>query len=79
MRQVITTQSVHPRAYDAIELVDMIHRSGRAAKAIVPVEDALAVALREAGSEAVVLIAGSVFLAAAAREVLPKLGNNGTE
>ncbi len=79
VRQVITTQSVHPRAYDAIELVDMIHRSGRAAKAIVPVEDALAVALREAGSEAVVLIAGSVFLAAAAREVLPKLGNNGTE
>ncbi|MBG0786947.1 MAG: bifunctional folylpolyglutamate synthase/dihydrofolate synthase [Anaerolineaceae bacterium] len=79
VRQVITTQSVHPRAYDAGELVDMVHRSGRAAKAIVPVEDALAEALREAGSEAVVLIAGSVFLAAAAREVLPKLGNNGTE
>ena len=70
VRQVITTQSVHPRAYDAVELVDMVHRSGRAAKAIVPVEDALAEALREAGSEAVVLIAGSVFIAAAAREVL---------
>jgi len=70
VRQVITTQSVHPRAYDASELVDMVHRSGRAARAIVPVEDALAEALREAGSEAVVLIAGSVFIAAAAREVL---------
>ena len=70
VRQVITTQSVHPRAYDAGELVDMVHRSGRAAKAIVPVEDALAEALREAGDEAVVLIAGSVFIAAAAREVL---------
>lgn len=70
VRQVITTQSVHPRAYDAGELVDMVHRSGRAAKAIVPVEDALAEALREAGNEAVVLIAGSVFIAAAAREVL---------
>ena len=70
VRQVITTQSVHPRAYDAEELVDMVHRSGRAAKAIVPVEDALTEALREAGDEAVVLIAGSVFIAAAAREVL---------
>lgn len=70
VRQVITTQSVHPRAYDAGELVDMVHRSGRAAKAIVPVEDALTEALREAGDEAVVLIAGSVFIAAAAREVL---------
>jgi len=70
VRQVITTQSVHPRAYDANELVDMVHRSGRAAKAIVPVEDALAEALREAGSEAVVLIAGSVFIAAAACEIL---------
>ena len=61
VRQVITTQSIHPRAYDANELVEMVHRSGRSAKAIVPVEDALAEALREAGSEAVVLIAGSVF------------------
>ena len=79
VRQVITTQSIHPRAYDANELVEMVHRSGRSAKAIVPVEDALAEALREAGSEAVVLIAGSVFLAAAAREVLSKNRNNGTE
>ena len=76
---MITTQSIHPRAYDANELVEMVHRSGRSAKAIVPVEDALAEALREAGSEAVVLIAGSVFLAAAAREVLSKNRNNGTE
>ena len=79
VRQVITTQSIHPRAYDAVELMDMVHRSGRSAKAIVPVEDALAEALREAGTEAVVLIAGSVFIAAAAREVLAKNRNNETE
>ncbi len=40
VRQVITTQSVHPRAYDANELVEMAHRSGRSAKAILPIEDA---------------------------------------
>lgn len=79
VRQVITTQSIHPRAYDANDLVDMVHRSGRSAKAILPVEEALAEALREAGSEAVVLIAGSVFIAAAAREVLTQNRNNGTE
>lgn len=79
VRQVITTQSIHPRAFDAVALTDMVHRSGRSAKAIVPVEDALAEALREAGTEAVVLIAGSVFIAAAAREVLAKNRNNDSE
>jgi dihydrofolate synthase / folylpolyglutamate synthase len=75
VRQVITTQSVHPRAYDANQLVDLAHRSGRSAKAIVPIEDALSEALREAGNEAVILITGSVFVAAAARELLAKFKN----
>ncbi len=75
VRQVITTQSVHPRAYDANQLVDLAHRSGRSAKAIVPIEEALTQALQEAGSEAVVLITGSIFVSAAAKEVLAALTN----
>jgi dihydrofolate synthase / folylpolyglutamate synthase len=75
VRQVITTQSVHPRAFDANQLVDLAHRCGRSTKAIVPIEDALIEALREAGNEAVVLVTGSVFVAAAARELLVNLKN----
>ncbi len=70
---MITTQSVHPRAYDAGKLVEMAHRCGRSAEAILPVEKALEVALEEAGQEAVVLVTGSVFVAAAAREIFPQL------
>lgn len=76
VRRVITTQSIHPRAIDAEKLVELAHRCGRSAQAITPIEDALAVALQEAGQEAVVLITGSVFVAAAAREILSELKNN---
>ena len=73
VHRVITTQSIHPRAYDAGKLVEMAHRCGRSAEAIIPVEKALEAALEEAGQEAVVLVTGSVFVAAAAREIFPQL------
>jgi dihydrofolate synthase/folylpolyglutamate synthase len=75
VRRVITTQSVHPRAIDAEGLVALAHRSGRSASAIIPIETALATALEEAADEAVVLITGSIFIAAAARELLADLEN----
>lgn len=71
VRRVISTQSIHPRAIGAEQLVELIHRCGRSAAAITPIEDALKVALDEAGDEAVVLVTGSIFIAAAARELLP--------
>lgn len=71
VRRVITTKSIHPRAIDAEELVELAHRCGRSAVAITPIEDALAAVLEEAGDESVVLITGSIFVAAAARELLP--------
>jgi len=77
VRRVIATQSIHPRAMDAEELVKMAHRSGRSAIAITPIEDALMKALNEGGDEAVILVTGSVFVAAAAKEVLPVI--NGKE
>jgi dihydrofolate synthase/folylpolyglutamate synthase len=73
VRRVIATQSIHPRAIDAEKLVELIHRCGRSAAAITPIEDALKIALDEAGDEAVVLVTGSVFVAAAARELLPQI------
>lgn len=71
--RVIATQSSHPRAIDADTLVELAHRFGRSAQAIIPVEDALAAALDEAGHESVVLVTGSIFVAAAVREIYSKM------
>ncbi len=73
VQRVITTQSIHPRAIDADKLVEFVHRCGSSAQAITPIEDAFKQALEEAGQDAVILITGSVFVAAAAREVFPGL------
>jgi len=73
VRRVITTQSIHPRAIDAEELVDLAHRSGRSAEAVTPIEEALKKAIDEAGGDSVILITGSVFVAAAARELFPRI------
>jgi dihydrofolate synthase/folylpolyglutamate synthase len=67
--RVVVTQSVHPRALDAEELVALAHRYGCPAQSFVPVEAALAAALDLAErEEALVVAAGSLFLAAAVRE-----------
>ncbi len=68
VRQVITTQSIHPRAMDANKLVELAHQFGKPAQAVLPVELALDTALQLAGQEAAVVAAGSLFVAAAVRE-----------
>jgi dihydrofolate synthase/folylpolyglutamate synthase len=68
VRQVIATQAVHPRATDPQLLVNLAHQFGRPAMAVHNVPDALEEALRQAGQDALVLVAGSIFLAAAARD-----------
>lgn len=73
VRQVIATQSSHPRSIDANILVEIAHRLGRSAQAILPIEDALAAALTAAEQESVILVTGSIFVAAAAKEIIPKL------
>jgi len=71
--RVITTQSNHPRSIDAETLAELAHRFGRSAQAILPIEDALSVALEEAGQESVLLVTGSIFVVAAARDILAEL------
>jgi dihydrofolate synthase/folylpolyglutamate synthase len=73
VKRVIATQSIHPRAMDARNLVGLAHRFGRSADAILPIEDALQTAIKEAGQDSVILITGSVFVAAAARQILADL------
>jgi len=67
VRQVIATRSYHPRAVDPEELVELAHRFGRPAKMVETVEDSLEEAIHAAGGEAMILAAGSIFIAAGAR------------
>ena len=69
VRQVIATQSIHPRAMDANKLVELAHQFGVRAKAVLPLERALDTALSAAGEDAAVVVTGSLFVAAAVREV----------
>jgi dihydrofolate synthase / folylpolyglutamate synthase len=69
VRQVVATQSIHPRAMGAEKIVAMVHQFGLPAKAVLPLEDALDVALGDASDGAAVVATGSLFIAAAIRSV----------
>lgn len=69
---LIATQSIHPRAIDANELVTIAQQFGCQAQAVVPIENAIKTALELAGNGSAIIVAGSIFIAAAAREVLVK-------
>ena len=73
VKRVVATQSIHPRAMEAHKLVEMAHQFGVPAVAELPLENALDLALKLADGEAVVLAAGSLFIAAAVREAWQKL------
>ncbi len=68
-REIITTASTHPRAADPEYLAKLARRFGRPTTAVMPAERAIAEALRRSGGEAVVLITGSLFIAAAGRSI----------
>ncbi len=67
VKQVIATRSYHPRAMEPEDLVEYAHRFGRAVKVVPAVEDALEEALNTAGTDELVLVTGSIFVAAGAR------------
>lgn len=66
--EVIATQSYHPRAIDPNPLVDLAHQFGLPARIIPDVADALMAAVQSAGDERLVLVTGSIFVVAGARE-----------
>ena len=73
VQQVIATESTHPRAMASEEIVAIAHRFGRPARVINPVDEALKQAIEAAGQDAVVIATGSIFVAAAVREMWHKL------
>jgi dihydrofolate synthase/folylpolyglutamate synthase len=70
--RLIATQSVHPRAMEADKLVEIAHQFGSRAQAVLPLEDSLITACEMASDEAIVLVTGSIFVAAAARDAWNK-------
>jgi dihydrofolate synthase/folylpolyglutamate synthase len=75
VKRMVATQSVHPRAANADNLVTLAHKYGTPARAVVPVEKALELALELAEQEdAAVVAAGSLFIAAAVRTVWQERG-----
>jgi dihydrofolate synthase / folylpolyglutamate synthase len=74
IEHVICTESWHPRAMRADKLVEYSQHFGRPAQAIMPVENALNQAIQAAGDHAAVVVAGSLFIAAAVRECWHKMG-----
>lgn len=67
VKQVIASKSYHPRSMEPEELVDYAHRFGKPVMVIPAVEDALEEALSIAGEDELILVTGSIFIAAGAR------------
>ena len=80
VNQLIATQSVHPRAMDAAQIIELARPYGLPARAVLPLEqavdEALKVAKQDATGQTVVLAAGSLFIAAAVRETWQKIAQN---
>jgi dihydrofolate synthase / folylpolyglutamate synthase len=70
IKRVIATESIHPRAMPADQIVDLVHHLGRPARAVKPLEDALREAIQTAQPGEMILAAGSIFIAAAVRQIL---------
>jgi dihydrofolate synthase/folylpolyglutamate synthase len=73
IKMVIATQSTHPRALEANKLVELAHQFGRPAIATPDIKSALISAIKFAGNDAATVVAGSIFVAAAAREEWPEI------
>lgn len=69
VREVVATESIHPRAYSADQLVRLAQAHGIKASAVLPLENALERAIELADGEAAVVAAGSIFVAAGIKEL----------
>ncbi|MGI6251243.1 MAG: bifunctional folylpolyglutamate synthase/dihydrofolate synthase [Anaerolineaceae bacterium] len=72
--QVITTQSIHPRAKGAEELRRIVEPFGVPVLACSPAEAAMSKSLEMAGESKGILVSGSMFIASAARVIFKQYG-----
>lgn len=74
VRQVVATQSIHPRAMSPVRLVELAKPFNVPVTDVPTVEEALEEAIRVAGEGALVLVTGSIFVVAGIREAWKKRG-----
>lgn len=72
VRMVIATKSEHPRAMDPDILVELAQQYGKHSIKTLSVEEGLKEAVQQAGKDSVVVVAGSIFIAAAVRGIILK-------
>ena len=72
LKQVIATQTDHPRVLAAEKIVDLMRSAGVPVEAVRPVSAALERAMELAGDRGLVLIAGSVAFAGEMKTVWEK-------
>lgn len=70
VRMVVATRSEHPRAMEPDILVELAQQFGKQSIKTLSVEEGLKEAIQLAGKDAVVVVAGSIFIAAAVRGII---------
>jgi dihydrofolate synthase/folylpolyglutamate synthase len=75
VRQMVVTKSTHPRAIEPEKLMEIAQQFDRPVAAAPSVEEALVEAEKQAAGEAIILVTGSIFVAAAARAVWQEYSN----
>jgi dihydrofolate synthase/folylpolyglutamate synthase len=78
VRSLVATRSTHPRAMEPELLVELANQFGKHAVETQSVEEGLAEAIRLAGRDSVIMVTGSIFVAAAVRDLLVDLTKNHT-
>jgi dihydrofolate synthase/folylpolyglutamate synthase len=68
--RIIFTQSVHPRAYPAVELQHFAVHLGLPCEVITPIEKAVRYLMEQAKEDDIILVTGSLFIVAAVKEIL---------
>ena len=71
-KTLVATRSTHPRAMDPQILVELANQFGKRAIETGSIEEGLMEATRLAGRDAVVMVTGSIFVAAAVRDLVQK-------
>ena len=70
VRMVIATKSTHPRAMEPDMLVELANQFGKKTILTQSIEEGLDVAIEHAGKETAIMVAGSIFVVAAVREII---------
>lgn len=73
VKNLIATKSIHPRAAEPEKLVELAQQYGKPAYITHSIEEALNLGNELAGKDGAIVIAGSIFVAAAAIEVWPEI------